>query len=89
LIKHRESYNAKILNDVLGVAVKWTFGVRLLYDFDNFDCPEDNKEVSVHQLRMRTAKSAVWRKGELDSAMATEFGELRMLKDNFAAASNQ
>jgi hypothetical protein len=41
-----------MLNNVLGVAVKPTFGVGLLYNFDHFDWPEDNKEVSVHQPRV-------------------------------------
>jgi hypothetical protein len=89
LIKHRESYDAKTLNNVLGMAVKRTFGIGLLYNFDHFNCPEDNKEASIHQLRMHMAMSAVRHKRELDGAMASELGVLCRLKDNIIAASNQ
>jgi hypothetical protein len=88
-IKHRESYDAKTLDDVLGVAVERTFDVGLSYDFDHFDCPADGEEVSVHQLRARMAKSAVRRKRELDGAMANELGVLRRLKDNVVTSSNR
>jgi hypothetical protein len=88
-IKHWESYDAKMLDNVLGVAFERTFGVGLSYDFDHLDCPEDDEEVSIHQLRVRMAKSAVRRKRELDGAMATELSELRRLKDNVVAASNR
>jgi hypothetical protein len=86
-IKHRESYNAKTLDNVLGVAVERTFGVGLLYNFNHFDCPEGKMEISIHQLRVHMAKSTVRWKRELDSAMmATKLGVLRRLKDNVVPA---
>jgi len=88
-IKHQESYDTKTLDDVLGVAVERTFGVGLSYDFDHFDCPADDEEVSIHQLRARMAKSAVRRKRELDGAMTNELGVLRRLKDNVVTAANR
>ena len=88
-IKHQESYDTKTLDDVLGVAVERTFGVGLSYDFDHFDCPADDEEVSIHQLRARMAKSAVRRKRELDGAMMNELGVLRRLKDNVVTATNR
>jgi hypothetical protein len=79
----------KTLDDVLGVAVEWTFGIGLSYNFDHFDCPEDDKEVSVHQLCMCMAKSILQWKRESNGAMATKFGVLHRLKDNIVVALNQ
>jgi len=73
-------YDTKTLDDVLGVAVERTFGVGLSYDFDHFDCSVDDEEVSIHQLHVRMAKSAVQRKRELDGAMTNKLGILRRLK---------
>ncbi len=43
-IKHRESYDAKMLNNVLGVAVQQILSIGwILYNFNHFDCPEDNE----------------------------------------------
>ena len=89
LLKHQESYDTKTLDDVLGVAVQQTFGIGISYDFDHFDSPEDGKEVSIHQLRARMAKSAVRRKRELDAAMKKELDLLRRLKDNVVTAANK
>ncbi|KAL3795602.1 hypothetical protein ACHAW5_002798 [Stephanodiscus triporus] len=89
LIKHQESYNTKTLDDVLGVAIQQTFGIGLSYDFDHFDPPADDEEISIHQLRARMAKSAVRRKSELDRAMANELDVLRRLKDNVVTATNK
>ena len=89
LLKHQESYDTKTLDDVLGVAVQQTFGIGISYDFDHFDSPEDGKEVSIHQLRARMAKSAVRRKRELDAAMKKELDLLRRLKDNVVTATNK
>jgi hypothetical protein len=88
-IKHRGSYDEKMLNNVLGVAVEPTFGVELSYNFDHFDCSKDDEEVSIDQLYVRMAKSAVQWKRELDGGIATELSVLHRLKDNIVAAWNQ
>ena len=87
--KHQESYDTKTLDDVLGVAVQQTFDIGLSYDFDHFDSPANNgDEISIHQLRARTAKSAVRRKRELDGTMENELAALRRLKDDAVTATN-
>jgi hypothetical protein len=88
-IKHQESYDTKTLDDVLGVAVHQTFGIGLSYDFDHFDSPSDDGEISIHQLRARMAKSAVRRKRELDDDMAKQLDVLCRLKENVVMASNK
>ena len=79
--KHQESYDAKTLDDVLGIAVQQTFGIGLSYDFEHFDIP-DNNDISIHQMRARMAKSAVRRKRELDRKMKEELEVLQRLKNN-------
>jgi len=79
--KHQESYDAKTLDDVLGIAVQQTFGIGLSYDFEHFDVP-DNNDISIHQMRARMAKSAVRRKRELDRQMKEELEVLQRLKNN-------
>lgn len=79
--KHQESYDAKTLDDVLGIAVQQTFGIGLSYDFDHFDTP-DSEDISIHQMRARMAKSAVRRKRELDRKMKEELEVLQRLRDN-------
>lgn len=79
--KHQESYDAKTLDDVLGIAVQQTFGIGLSYDFEHFDVP-NNTDISIHQLRARMAKSAVRRKRELDRKMKDELEVLQRLKSN-------
>ena len=87
--KHQESYDTKTLDDVLGVAVQQTFDIGLSYDFDHFDSPANNgDEISIHQLRARTAKSAVRRKRELDGTMENELAALQRLKDDAVTATN-
>ncbi|KAL3823685.1 hypothetical protein ACHAXA_007256 [Cyclostephanos tholiformis] len=88
-IKHQESYDTKTLDDVLGVAIHQTFGIGLSYDFDHFDTPPDDKEISIHQLRARMAKSAVRRKRELDDVIMKQLDVLRRLKENVVTASNE
>lgn len=89
LIKHKESYDAKTFDDVLGVAVQQTFGIGLSYDFDHFDDPIDDAEVSLHQLRARLAKSAVRRKLELDNAIRNELDVLHRLKNDVLTPLNK
>lgn len=89
LAKHEESYDTKALDDILGVAVQQTFGIGVSFGFDHFDPPSDEKEVSIHQLRARMAKSAIRRKKELDNAMKKELDTLNRLKENVATDSNK
>ena len=86
--KHQESYDAKTLDDVLGIAVQQTFGIGLSYDFEHFDSPND-REVSIHQLRARMAKSAVRRKRELDREMKEQLEVLHRLHDNVVTLKNK
>eukprot|EP00985_Skeletonema_marinoi_P033628 scaffold41766_cov204-Skeletonema_marinoi.AAC.1 len=86
--KHQESYDAKTLDDVLGIAVQQTFGIGLSYDFEHFDVP-DEKDVSIHQMRARMAKSAVRRKRELDRKMKEELEVLRRLKNNVVTSKTK
>ena len=79
--KHQESYDAKTLDDVLGIAVQQTFGIGLSYDFEHFDVP-GSSNISIHQMRARMAKSAVRRKRELDRKMNEELDVLERLKKN-------
>lgn len=79
--KHQESYEAKTLDDVLGIAVQQTFGIGLSYDFEHFDAP-GSSDISIHQMRARMAKSAVRRKRELDHKMNEELEVLERLKKN-------
>lgn len=88
LSKHQESYDTKTLDDVLGVAVQQTFGIGLSFDFDHFDVPVDEANISIHQLRARMAKSAIRRKRELDNAMRNELDALRRLKDTVITPQN-
>lgn len=89
LLKHEESFDTKTLDDVLGVAVQQTFGIGLSYDFDHFDVPVDDADVSIHQLRARMAKSAIRRKRELGNAMRNELDTLRRLKNNVITPLNK
>ena len=86
--KHQESYDAKTLDDVLGIAVQQTFGIGLSYDFEHFDVPDDN-DVSIHQMRARMAKSAVRRKREIDRKMKDEFEVLQRLKNNVVTSKTK
>ena len=81
-MKHQESYDSKELDDVLGVAVQQTFGLGLSYDFEHFDPPVDENEVSIHQLRARMAKSAIREKKTLDNGLSDELSLLHKLKGN-------
>jgi len=89
LIKHQESYDTKTLEDVLGVAVQQTFDIGVSYEFDHFNPPADGKEVSIHQLRARMAKSAVRRKKKLDGGMEKELDLLRRLNENVVTDKNR
>ena len=80
--KHQESYDTKTLDDVLGIAVQQTFGIGLSYDFDHFDAPDGSKDISIHQMRARMAKSAVRKKRELDRKMKEELEVLQRLRNN-------
>jgi hypothetical protein len=86
--KHQEAYDTKALYDVLGVAVQQTFDIGLSYDFDHFN-PPDSKNVSIHQLRARMAKSAVRQKRELDRQMKEELEVLYRLKKNVVTPKNE
>eukprot|EP00984_Skeletonema_dohrnii_P007654 scaffold2797_cov133-Skeletonema_dohrnii-CCMP3373.AAC.2 len=86
--KHQESYDAKTLDDVLGIAVQQTFGIGLSYDFEHFDVP-DEKDVSIHQMRARMAKSAVRRKREIDRKMKEELEVLQRLKNNVVTSKTK
>ena len=80
--KHQESYDRQELDDVLGVAVQQTFGIGLSYDFEHFNTPLDDNNISIHQLRARLAKSAIREKKRLEKAMAKELKLLRNLRGN-------
>ena len=86
--KHQESYDSKELDDVLGIAVQQTFGLGLSYDFEHFDTPPDDKEISIHQLRARMAKSAIRQKKKLDNIMSDELALLQRLKDNLTSGKD-
>jgi len=86
--KHQESYDRKELDDVLGVAVQQTFGIGLSYDFEHFNTPSDNNDVSIHQLRARMAKSAVREKKRLEKALASELKLIHNLRGDVSTGMN-
>jgi hypothetical protein len=88
LSKHQKSYESKELDDVLGVAVQQTFGLGLSYDFDHFDTPANEKDVSIHQLRARMAKSAILEKKKLDNTLSDELALLHRLRENVSTGKN-
>lgn len=87
--KHQQSFDTKTLDDVLGVAVQQTFGIGISYDFDHFDTPSDEQEISIHQLRARMAKSAIRKKKEFENAMIDELDVLHSLRDNVVTTENE
>ena len=87
-MKHQESYDSKELDDVLGVAIQQTFGLGISYDFEHFDPPLDENEVSIHQLRARMAKSAIREKKNLDKVLSDELALLHRLKGNVSTGKS-
>ncbi len=87
--KHQESYNTKMLDILLVVALQQTFGIGLSYNFDYFD-PRQKGRIPRYTSCKRTCQRALHgTRRSWTTPNKKELGVLYRLEENVITAANQ